>query len=152
SVLATYTLDIHYNLPIISTLFFRIPTSLENVSTMIWFPITSPAISTHFLLKSTNFSGVPTNFKVLSTIKCAINTFAGDIDKSLRDIYTLFQNTYNFRERIDNDLVFDNFACNIDTFPVEINKLFGSTYKFQSLIYNQMCYQHIRGRYRQIFA
>src|SRR5699024_5069398 len=112
------------NLCEISTLFFGIPTTLENVSTMIWFPTTSHAISTHFLLKSTNFSGVPTNFKALSTIKCAIDTFVGDIDKSFRNIYTLFQNTYNFGERIDNDLVFDNFACNIDTFSVEINKLF----------------------------
>src|SRR5699024_12810276 len=90
--------------------------------------------------------------KVLSTIRCVIDTFEGDIYKSLRDTYTLFQNTYNFGERIDNDLVFDNFACDIDTFSVEINKLFGSTYKFQSLIYNQMCYRHIQGRYLQIFA
>ena len=60
------------------------------VSITIWFPTTSHAISTHFLWKSTNFSGVPTISKVLSTIKCAINTFEGDIYKSLRDTYTLF--------------------------------------------------------------
>src|SRR5699024_2292142 len=119
---------------------------------MFCFSTTLKVVSTHSLFKSTHLSGVPTNFKVLSTIRCVIDTFEGDIYKSLRDIYTLFQNTYNFGERIDNDLVSYNFACDIDTFSVEINKLFGSIYNFQSLIYNQICYRHIRGRYLQISA